>query len=159
MILIAHRGNLNGRKSGKENTPDYIDRAIDKGFHVEIDVWGKEEREGELWLGHDTPDYSIDLEFIRKREEYLWVHCKCAFALHIFREHLSMSRYFFHQSDDYTLTSDDHIWCYPGKMPRGKHSVVVLPETIMPINAAPAYCQQYKVAGVCSDYISTFQKA
>jgi hypothetical protein len=39
MILIAHRGNLNGPNKESENMPDYINIAIEKGFYVEIDVW------------------------------------------------------------------------------------------------------------------------
>jgi hypothetical protein len=40
MILIAHRGNLDGPNPSMENHPDYIDAAINAGFHVEVDLWG-----------------------------------------------------------------------------------------------------------------------
>jgi hypothetical protein len=32
MILIAHRGNVNGRFESYENEPNYIDLAIKKGY-------------------------------------------------------------------------------------------------------------------------------
>ena len=36
MILIAHRGNTNGKLPDRENTNDYIKEAIAKGFDVEL---------------------------------------------------------------------------------------------------------------------------
>ena len=40
-----------------ENSPDYIQKAIDKGFHVEVDVWSFED-DG-YWLGHYEPQYHV----------------------------------------------------------------------------------------------------
>ena len=39
MILISHRGNLNGPDPSKENKPSYITNAIRTGFQVEVDFW------------------------------------------------------------------------------------------------------------------------
>ena len=39
MKLISHRGNFKGKEPLNENHPDYIRKAIDHGFEVEIDVW------------------------------------------------------------------------------------------------------------------------
>ena len=39
MILISHRGNIDGKIVERENHPDYIDKAISEEFDVEIDVW------------------------------------------------------------------------------------------------------------------------
>ena len=38
MKLIAHRGNIFGSDTSKENSPDYIDEALSKEFDVEIDI-------------------------------------------------------------------------------------------------------------------------
>ena len=38
MKLIAHKGNVNGPDSSKENTPAQIEWCIDNGYDVEIDV-------------------------------------------------------------------------------------------------------------------------
>ena len=38
MILISHRGNIDGKNPEKENTVAYITEALDKGYHCEIDV-------------------------------------------------------------------------------------------------------------------------
>jgi hypothetical protein len=40
---------------------------------VEIDV---RSINGELWLGHDEPQYRIDHNWLDKRRNYLWLHCK-----------------------------------------------------------------------------------
>ena len=40
MILIAHRGNVSGPNPEMENNPLYIDRALEKGYDVEIDIRG-----------------------------------------------------------------------------------------------------------------------
>ena len=39
MILISHRGNINGRQPNLENLPEYIDSALELGYDVEIDIW------------------------------------------------------------------------------------------------------------------------
>ena len=61
MRLISHRGNTSGPNPSRENHPDYIHEAIDKGFEVEVDVW----RLGDKWfLGHDKPQYEIEEQFL-----------------------------------------------------------------------------------------------
>ena len=40
MILIAHRGNIDGPNPELENSLQYIDKAIDSGYNVEVDIWG-----------------------------------------------------------------------------------------------------------------------
>jgi hypothetical protein len=50
MILISHRGNINGKQPNKENHSLYIFEAIKQGFQVEIDVWFID---GKFKLGHD----------------------------------------------------------------------------------------------------------
>ena len=62
MIFIAHRGNLNGPNKEMENKPEYILKALNKDFYVEIDVWYIN---NSFFLGHDNPDYKIDIEFLK----------------------------------------------------------------------------------------------
>lgn len=157
IAYIAHRGNLDGRQPQKENTPDYIGRAIHFGYQVEVDVWAYE-GQLQLWLGHDSGMYPIPFNFITERIEHLWVHCKNNHALHLMRTYVPEARYFFHQTDDYALTSWHDIWCYPGKDPFGTHAVIVMPETWMPLEDIPAFCHHFKVAGVCSDVIQQIKK-
>ena len=70
MLLIAHRGNTNGRFESWENEPTYIDKAINEGFDVEIDVWFVG---GILYLGHDKPDYGVDTRWLIERSDKLWI--------------------------------------------------------------------------------------
>jgi len=150
--LIAHRGNIDGRQPVKENSPDYIDHAIHLGYDVEVDVWGQEGIFG-LNLGHDGPVYPIDFSFIENRIQHLWVHAKCPYSLFLLREYLPSVRYFFHQTDDYTITSWHDIWCYPGKDAYGSHAIVLLPETWMELDQVGKYCERTQAAGVCSDFV------
>ena len=61
MKLIAHRGNTSGPNIDKENDPEYLIQAVDKGFDCEVDVWVIEDK---IWLGHDKPTYEVDANFI-----------------------------------------------------------------------------------------------
>ena len=60
MILISHRGNLNG-KTDDENKPKYIEEALSQGFDVEVDVWYDNKQ---FYLGHDEPQYLIQKDFL-----------------------------------------------------------------------------------------------
>lgn len=148
MILISHRGNINGRMESLENNPTQIDMTIKQGYDVEIDIWYKD---GILWLGHDKPDYDIDLIFLTDRITKLWVHCKnieaVVYFTEIFQEY--PFNFFWHQEDNITLTSLNHIWAYPGKQPI-KGSIAVMPELF---NDNTTKC-----LGICSDYISNYLK-
>lgn len=145
MILIAHRGNINGRFESYENEPNYIDSAILKGYDVEIDIWYID---GLLYLGHDEPQYGIDFKWIQDRVSRLWVHCKNVEAVIYFKECEYDVNYFWHQEDTLTLTSHNHIWAYPGKQPI-KGSIAVMPEIH---NDNLSEC-----TGICSDYIERYK--
>ena len=69
MILISHRGNINGRNIDMENTIDYIDDALDQGYHVEVDVWMIGDK---LYLGHDSIQEEITTKYLMNPK--LWVH-------------------------------------------------------------------------------------
>ena len=58
MKLISHRGNIDHINPSHENSPDYIQEAINKSFDVEVDCWVTNHT---LYLGHDKPDYPITL--------------------------------------------------------------------------------------------------
>ena len=135
MILIAHRGNLNG-KSNKENKPGYIHKALGQDFDVEIDVWYIED---EFWLGHDIPQYKIEENFLENPR--LWCHAKSIDTLYKMTSN-SLIHCFWHQEDDVTLTSRGYLWTYPGKQ-LTKKSICVLPEKRF----------EAEMVGVCSDYI------
>lgn len=119
MIAISHRGNLTGRQPDLENSPNYILAAIDAGFDVEVDI---HRLDGQLWLGHDGPEYKIDPHFLNDK---LWCHAKSIDALDLLMD-LGV-HCFYHVGDAVTLTSKQFLWTLPGQLltPR---SICVLPE-------------------------------
>jgi hypothetical protein len=151
MKLIAHRGNIDGPDSSKENNPDYIEQAISQGFDVEIDL-RYSSLDKNLYLGHDEPTYKINWFWLGKYKDYLWIHCKNIEALYEFSHGTSGFNYFWHQNDDYTLTSRNYIWTYPGK-PYTSKSVIVMPEWNKNVNEF-VDIRAYDCFGVFSDYIN-----
>lgn len=148
MIYISHRGNINGRIQEAENKPDYIDDTLTMGFDVEIDIWYIDNN---WWLGHDEPQYPIEFEWLDKRSDRLWVHCKNIEAVEYFYENEKECKdinWFWHEEDTLTLTSYGYVWAYPGKQPI-KKSIAVMPEIN---NDDVSYC-----AGICSDNIQKYR--
>ena len=110
----------------EENSPDQIQRCIESGVDVEIDV-RYDPKTNSLWLGHDEPQYMVTWWWLAGRAEHLWIHCKDLTTLHQFVAETGGYNYFWHQEDDFTLTSKNYIWTYPGK-PYTNRSVIVMPE-------------------------------
>lgn len=139
--LISHRGNISEKNSERENNPNYVQEALDYGFDVEVDVWYVM---GHFWLGHDSFQYCIEPEFLVN--DRIWCHAKNPEALYEMSK-MGGVHYFWHQGDDYTLTSKGIPWVYPGKklLPG---SVCVKPDTgeLIPDNCY----------GICSDEIMKY---
>lgn len=141
---ISHRGNTDGKIGNAENSPDYVLNALNKGYEVEIDVW----LVGDLfYLGHDKPLYLIQESFLEN--EKFWCHAKNEEA---FYQMLANPKIhcFWHQTDDYTLTSKGIPWVFPGKKVN-EHSIWVLPEKTAFSNII------IKCLGICSDNISKYK--
>lgn len=143
MVLISHRGNINGAKPQKENRIDYIENAIQSGFDVEIDLWFVLEG---LFLGHDIPQYPVELDWLQKYKDKLWIHCKNLHALNILKN--KNLNYFWHEHDSVTITSKGYIWAYPGV--RCSNSIAVHPEKFN--GNIPS-----DLLGVCSDNIINYE--
>tara|TARA_Y100000034_G_scaffold133668_1_gene199805 strand:- start:2365 stop:2787 length:423 start_codon:yes stop_codon:yes gene_type:complete len=136
VILISHRGNINGSNPEMENKPEYIQEALDLGYDVESDVWFID---GNFFLGHDEPQYKVNEKFLQ--EVGVWCHAKNIDALNQMIENGKI-HCFFHQEDDVTLTSRGYLWTYPGKE-LTSNSIAVLPDKKPDV----------EVAGICSDFI------
>lgn len=149
MIIISHRGNLEGPNPQKENHPEYVDKALDLGFDVEVDVWVLGDK---IFLGHDSPEFRVNLSWFFDRCRNIWIHCKNLESLSYFSSISSTKdfdwkckyNYFWHQSDLATLTSAGFMWVYPGNQPI-LGSVAVLPE-IQGEDTTGCYA-------VCTDYV------
>ncbi len=119
--LIAHRGNTNGKNPERENSPEYIMEALNKGYHVEVDVHSKD---GYLYLGHNEPKYKVKQKLLRF--DRIICHAKDKEAFQIMLEDGEI-HCFWHENDDYTITSKGLVWVFPSK-PLLPNSVCVLPE-------------------------------
>ena len=143
MKLIAHKGNVNGPNPSTENTPQQIEWCIENGYDVEIDVRYNVEKD-KFYLGHDESKYEINWWWLAGKLEHLWIHCKDLTTLHEFTSNTSGYNYFWHQGDDYTLTSQGQIWASSGK-PYREDTVIVVEN--------PEDVKEYDCYGICSDYV------
>ena len=142
MILISHRGNIDRIVFKRENTQLYIQEAIVLGYDVEVDVWCLDNT---FWLGHDEPQYKVDIVWLLNRKDKLWVHCKNFEALTELID--TELRVFYHQKEDYTIISDKHIWAHNLNNVDDKCIIPMLSRDDL-MNWTPV-----EVYGICSDYI------
>lgn len=134
MVIIAHRGNLKGANLTGENSPVQIEAALKAGFDAECDVWYKN---GRFYLGHDAPVHPVNPEFLLNPR--MWCHAKNRAALEQLLK--AGAHVFWHERDQYTLTSRGYIWAYPGAK-AGDRAVAVL---------HPGENPPEGVWGVCTD--------
>ena len=147
MKLISHRGNLNGSMFPLENTPKYVDIALKK-FDCEVDIWLKD---GALFMCHDNPterSQRVTIDFLLERKSKLWVHCKNLEALSFMKQYKKSLNYFFHNYDQYTLTSKGYIWANL-EVPYNSDCILV-EDGIKNISK--------DVLGVCSDNIEYYAR-
>lgn len=143
-IIISHRGNLAGPNPGEENDPGYVEFALALGFDVEIDVRTKD---GNLYLGHDGPQYEIQYEFLYNPR--IWVHCKdISTASNLINDRNINS--FWHQKDSIGFTTKGYLWTYPG-CKITPQSIAVLPERVEEWDMHLGH-------GICTDYPIKYRK-
>lgn len=144
MKLISHRGNIRGPVEEKENQPSYIDCALGNGYDVEIDL---RIIDGELWLGHDEPQYKITHRWIRERRNNLWIHCKNLEAA----KQSWIYQSFCHTGDQYSYTSNGKIWLHD--LSQKIDSGVIIP--LLSMNDIEEYrdiIEHKNAYGICTDY-------
>lgn len=143
MKIISHRANLNGPNKELENNPKQVIETI-KEYDTEIDLWFMS---GELFLGHDGPQYKINDNFLNLNKNKLWVHAKNLDCItYLFNTDLN---WFWHENDKVTLTSKNNIWCYPGTYINNGITVVFNDSKKCDI---PNYC-----LGICTDYPTRYR--
>jgi hypothetical protein len=140
VFLISHRGNTHGSVKKEENNPYFLDKLLKTCYNIEVDVWLLDNK---LYLGHDIPQYEVTLEFLKN--DLLWCHAKNLDALQYMLDH--KIHCFWHQSDDFTITSRGYIWTFPNKDVT-KNSVIVCHT-----KEETEYYSKMDIAGVCSDFV------
>ena len=111
---------------------------------MEIDV---AEYNGELWLGHDKPQYKITWGWIFHRQKSLWVHCKnveAAKTCHIFQA-------FCHTNDPYTYTSNDKIWLHDLERKFDQTTIIPLLDWEL-VDSFKTHIKDEVPYGICTDY-------
>jgi len=147
MKLIAHRGLYKGPDINLENKPEQITHALSQGYDCEIDLWIMN---SDFYLGHDAPTYPVNPEFLEKLG--LWIHAKNLAAL---RWLTSTSLiYFWHQEDNFTLTSNNFIWTFP-EMQLTQRSIRLMPEWKDPDLVTTKNDTCY---AICSDYVEKIKQ-
>lgn len=150
MIYIAHRGLFKGPDKNLENHPGQVMLALEQGYQCEIDVRLVNNK---FYLGHDEPLYEIDEYWLR--DSNLWIHCKDKESLHWFYKCTFWSyNYFWHENDQYTLTSKGFVWTHPNSDLLST-SIMVMPEHVDNTlnNAIEAKC-----FAICSDYVEIIKQ-
>lgn len=147
MKLISHRGNTSQIIPEKENKQNYIDKAIDNGYDVEIDIRCVNKK---LYLGHDTPDYETNLQWLLDRRENLWIHTKNFAALSYLIDHDLKT--FYHQKENHTIINNTNlIWSHHLSDANEKSIIPLL--SMDDIN----YWSVKKVYGICSDFVEVLR--
>jgi hypothetical protein len=146
MIKISHRGNITGSNVEKENRPSYIDVALQLGYNVEIDI---RFINNEFWLGHDFPQYKVDLNWLSLRKDKLWIHCKDKNSASEFLKCNQGFNFFCHTMDHYVLTSSGHIWLHD--LSSNVDETTIIP--LLNLEDIENYIGSVPFA-ICSDYVS-----
>lgn len=124
MKIIAHRGNLSGPIPDLENCPKHIEKVANS-YDVEIDV---RVVKNQIFLGHDSAQYQVSLDWILKYKDRLWIHCKNLSAMRYFsalKNHNLI--YFGHSDDQYVAVSNGYIFCI-GSGEFDHNCIIVMPE-------------------------------
>lgn len=151
MLFVSHRGNLEGRDPTKENYPGYLLDALEKGFHVEVDVWVVSKK---VFFGHDHPQYEVDLNKFPSKSVFF--HCKNLEAVDYFLkegQNANFTRFFFYQEGEGVslIYASDIFWCYKRFVENG---IIMLDNEIFPTKNLTTK----RIAGVCSDNIKAWKK-
>lgn len=139
MILIAHRGNTSGPNLTLENNPEYVNSALELGFGAEIDVWLID---GSIFLGHDKPRFLISIDYLKN--DMLLCHAKNKEAFEVMLA-CSDIHTFWHQEDEYTLSSKRIPIVYPGK-PLMNNCIAMVRDYYTELDFSKCYA-------ICSDYV------
>ncbi len=134
--IISHRGLLNGANKKLENAPEQINQTLNLDFDVEIDIY---KIGNQLYTGHNEPQYPIKNDLIKN--EKIWCHAKSLDSLEYLLK--NAINCFWHENDNYTLTSSNYIWTYPKKN-ICSNSIIVLTERY---ELPPNDCY-----GICTDW-------
>lgn len=160
MLLISHRGNVDGVTPSKENTIPYMQEALNREFYVEVDIY---EHAGELYFGHEYggSGQRVDWSFLKHNAGKLLIHCKDSKTLLTLR-HYDFLAIFYQDHDDYAIASNDWIiahskqggMVYDKKDRNLSGTIIMLPEKN---GLGKKFLEELGCFGICSDIISFYK--
>lgn len=151
MKIISHRGCTDGPNQQLENDPKTIDKCLELGFEVEIDL---RFNSNYFFLGHDFEQYKISLNWLFDRSDKIWIHCKDEASFQYLNNTANDFNYFWHQSDTFTLTSKGFVWAFPNSKIY-KEAINVLPELNIEDDQSLIMINPL---GICTDYPFRYSK-
>ena len=89
-----------------------------------------------------------NIKFLSENKEKFWIHCKNLEALNFMLVQKDFN-FFWHQEDDYTLTSKGYIWTYPNQPVLAKN-IIVIEGKIKKSELPECY-------GICSDFVEVYK--
>ena len=101
-------------------------------------------------MGHDYGEHKLSIEWFEERKGLLFIHAKDLATYTYFIRQKGFN-VFWHQEDDYTLTSAGQIWAYPGSALNEK-TICVMPETVLYSIKDISRC-----LGICSDFVKNYR--
>ena len=109
-----------------------------------------------IYLGHDNPNYKIDIDFITKNKDRFILHVKSFhsesdFVIKSLSKIYKIAHCFSHEEDNFTITNRGWIWSHPemGFIP---NSIFVLPEKFVSLNSREFMNKIYLLKGICTDF-------
>ncbi len=141
---------LAGKDKKKVTTDAKTEEApIDEAdVTAQMEMSNDEMKEGQLYLGHDHPQYRVELSWLLERKDKLWVHTKDFESLDFLIE--TGLRIFFHEQERQTIINNTNlIWSHDLESANSKSIIPLL--DLQSINEYGYIAQD--VYGVCSDYL------
>jgi hypothetical protein len=142
LVLISHRGNIDGVDEAQENTPSYIQAALKKGFAVACDVIAAH---GAFLL--PTQSGYQPLPYALLSNPQMWFLATDGITLDAL---CAVNAHAVPVSAPVALTSVHYLWCMPGA-DLTTRAIAVFPEY-----AEAGWLESAEPAGVCSNEISRY---
>ena len=165
MKIISHRGRgIRARPefpfAPLDNYPSQIDFILrETQFDIEVDI--RTGKDGNFYYGHDSCKNLVSDSVERLlNNPRLWLHCKNIQTFTYFAAHgKQQCNYFFHETDDATLTSNGLVWVHPTAIDRYADwyldKVVICANDILPGELILDYISITDLQmchGICTDY-------
>ena len=142
-LLISHRGNLNGINNDLENTKQYINNTLNKGYYVLVDVFLLGSKH--LALGIDNPVEPVELEFLKQLK--IIVRTKDIKCFQFLLE--NQVHCFYQDFNSTTLTNGGLIWTSNSNI-LTKKCIYAMPEWNL---EDISICNTMPCSGICSNFI------